>query len=126
MFSEDQFIQDFIDINIHNTRFINLDLDDVKSQIVIYGYKKLSSYSREQLKFISELYYSYDEIKQYNSNINSNVSDVSHELYKELARNAINKLFPKIMNEYINNLDIDDINSDIDINDINQIDLTYD
>lgn len=112
MFSEDQFIEDFIDINIHNTRFILLDLEDVRIEIQKYGDKKLASYSINQLKYITELYYSYDEIKKFQY--------ISDELYKELATFALYRLFPKIMIEYIDQLNLKD-DEDIDHNFNNNI-----
>ena len=86
MFNEQKFINDFIDANFNNNQEDeNIDFEDVRKQIESYGEEMLYSYTAADYKYIAILY-------------NGNICTAD---YKTMATEAIYKLYPKILTEYI-------------------------
>lgn len=99
MFNEQKFINDFIDANFNNNHEEGQDVDfeEVREQISSYGEEMLYSYTAADYKYISILY-------------NGTICTAD---YKTMATEAIYKLYPKILTEYMDH-DYSDAETDYD------------
>lgn len=91
MFSEKQYIEDFINTYHHN--ILDYDYNELKIEVNYYKKQKLEQYSIDELKYITELYYSFQEINIF--------GEKNNQLYNNLAKNALDKLSIKIIDSYI-------------------------
>jgi hypothetical protein len=100
MFSEQQFISDFIDANFASNQDFDLDYEDVREQIAMYVQERIYTYTSEDLKEIAIVYDTYTEefkeIIKFFRNVECSPDD-----FQIRAEVALEKLQIKILTEYM-------------------------